>query len=141
MAGRAPSSGRRPARDARVGCAHGDRLRPLRRKPRSTPGAGPSHPDRPGGSDVLDGCAIARPTMSFAAALSEHPLTAQAVGEVAGQILEKLGTGPDLALLFVTPPHAGALEDAAKAVQAIIKPATLLGCAAIGVVGNGQEVE
>jgi small ligand-binding sensory domain FIST len=79
--------------------------------------------------------------MSFAAALSEHPITAQAVGEVAGQILEKLGTGPDLALLFVTPPHAGALEDAAKAVQAIIEPATLLGCAAVGVVGNGQEVE
>src|SRR5437762_526842 len=79
--------------------------------------------------------------MPFAAALSEHPIAAQAVGEVAGQVLEALGPEPDLAMLFVTPPHAGALEDAAAAVRAIIQPGTLLGCAAAGVVGNGQEVE
>src|SRR5438105_1250075 len=79
--------------------------------------------------------------MTFAAALSEHPITAHAVGEVAGEVLEKLGTGPDLALLFLTPPHAGALEDAAAAVRSICRPKTLLGCAAIAVAGNGREVE
>ncbi len=79
--------------------------------------------------------------MPFAAALSQHPITAQAVGETAGQVLEGLGPAPDLALLFVTPPHAGALEDAGAAVAAALQPKTLLGCAAVSVVGTGREVE
>jgi small ligand-binding sensory domain FIST len=79
--------------------------------------------------------------MPFAAALSVHPVTAHAVGEVAGQVLERLGPHPDLVLLFVTRPHAGALEDAASAVRRILSPTVLLGCAAESVVGPGQEVE
>ncbi|HZD64891.1 MAG TPA: FIST N-terminal domain-containing protein [Acidimicrobiales bacterium] len=77
----------------------------------------------------------------FAAAMSEHPVTAHAVGEVAGQVLERVGAGPDLALVFVTPPHAGALEDAAAAVRELLSPRVLLGCAAESVVGTGREVE
>ncbi len=49
--------------------------------------------------------------MPFAAAMSEHPLTAHAVGEVTGAVLERIGDRPDFATVFVTPPHAGALED------------------------------
>ena len=79
--------------------------------------------------------------MPFAAALSEHPVPATAVGEVAGQVLEQLGPAPDLAVLFVTPPHAGALEDAAAALHDILRPGTLLGCAAVSVVGTRREVE
>ena len=79
--------------------------------------------------------------MPFTAALSQHPVPATAVGEVAGQVLDALGPGADLALLFVTPPHAGALEDAAAAIQDILRPDTLLGCAAVSVVGTGVEVE
>lgn len=77
----------------------------------------------------------------FGAALSEHPVTALAVGEVVGQVLEAVGEAPDLALLFVTPPHGGAIDDAAAAVRATLAPATLLGCTAESVVGNGREVE
>ena len=44
---------------------------------------------------------------SFAAALSQHPDFAIATGEVVGQVLEALDGPPDLAMLFVTPPHAG----------------------------------
>ena len=79
--------------------------------------------------------------MAFASALSTHPVTTQAVGEVAGQVLERLGPHPDLALLFVTPPHAGALEDAAAAVRSVLEPSTLIGCAAVSVVGTAREVE
>jgi small ligand-binding sensory domain FIST len=79
--------------------------------------------------------------MPFASALSEHPLTAQAVGEVTGQVLEALGREPDLAMLFLTPPHGGALEDAAAAVRTILEPRTLLGCAAVAVAGTRREVE
>ena len=79
--------------------------------------------------------------MPFAAALSTHPVTAHAIGEVTGPVLETLGRHPDLALLFVTRPHAGALEDAAAAVRRILSPSVLIGCAAESVVGGGLEVE
>ena len=79
---------------------------------------------------------------AFAAGLSQHPSPAVAVGEVVGQVLDGLGgAGPDLALLFVTPPHAGALEDAARAIRELLQPRALLGCAAVSVVGGGHEVE
>lgn len=77
----------------------------------------------------------------FASAMSEHPVTAHAVGEVTGQVLERLGERPDLAMLFVTPPHAGALEDAAGTVDAVLHPLALLGCAAESVAGPHREVE
>jgi small ligand-binding sensory domain FIST len=80
---------------------------------------------------------------TFAAGLSEHPSPAVAVGEVLGQVLDQLGPDnpPDLALLFVTPPHAGALEDSARAIHALLRPHALLGCAAVSVVGGSHEVE
>lgn len=77
----------------------------------------------------------------FAAALSEHPVTAHAVGEVAGHLLDAVGPEPDLVVVFVTPPHAGALEDVAGALQTILRPGTLIGCAAVSVVGEAREVE
>ena len=80
-------------------------------------------------------------SVPFASAISEHPVTAHATGEVAGQVLEKVGANPDLVVLFVTPPHAGALEDAAGAVRAILEPRTLVGCAAESVAGVNREVE
>ncbi len=79
--------------------------------------------------------------MPFAAALSLHPVTAHAVGEATGQVLERLGEGVDLAMVFVTPPHAGALEDATAAVRSVLRPRTVLGCAAVSVVGTAREVE
>ena len=79
--------------------------------------------------------------MPFAAALSEHPVTAHAVGEVAGEVLERLGERPDLVVVFVTPPHAGALEDAARAIDSVLHPLVLMGCAAESVAGPYREVE
>ena len=77
----------------------------------------------------------------FAAGLSEHPVTAHAVGEVVGQVLDAVGSAPDGVLLFVTPPHGGAIEDAARVVWEVLRPGALLGCTAESVVGNDREVE
>jgi small ligand-binding sensory domain FIST len=52
-----------------------------------------------------------------------------------------VGPAPDVVTLCVTPPHAGALEDAAAAVRAVLEPGVLIGCAAVSVVGDGREVE
>ena len=80
----------------------------------------------------------------FAAALSEHPDAAVATGEVVGRVIETLGDpdeAPDLALLFVTPVHARHLGEIASTVRATLRPGTLLGCAAVSVLGGDREVE
>jgi len=77
----------------------------------------------------------------FAAALSEHPLATHATGEVVGELLEKLPEPPDLAVLFVTGPHVGALEDIAAAVRALLRPACLVGTTAVSVLSGREEVE
>jgi small ligand-binding sensory domain FIST len=79
--------------------------------------------------------------MPFAAALSEHPLATHAVGEVVGEVLEALGAGPDLAILFVAAPHTGAIEDIAAAVRALLRPKVFAACTAGTVVGGAREVE
>ena len=79
--------------------------------------------------------------MPFAAALSEHPVTAFAVGEACGQLLERIGPHPDVVLAFVTLPHAGALEDTMATVRAVLHPAVAIGAASDAIVGTGREVE
>ena len=92
-----------------------------------------------------DRSAAGPPPPRFAAALSQHPDAATAIGEVLGQVLEVLGSSddhpPDLALLFVTPPHAVALGEMARTIRATLRPGALLGCAAVSVVGGSREVE
>jgi small ligand-binding sensory domain FIST len=79
--------------------------------------------------------------VDFAAAVSEHPLATHATGEVVGELLEQLGGPPDLAVLFVTGPHVGVLEDIAATVHRLLSPGTLVGCTAVSVLAGGEEVE
>jgi small ligand-binding sensory domain FIST len=80
-------------------------------------------------------------SMPFAAALSEHPLPTHAVGEVVGEVLDKLGEAPELAVLFVGAAHTGAVEDVVAAVRQLLRPGVLVGCTAGTVVGGDREVE
>ena len=77
----------------------------------------------------------------YASALSEHPDPAQAAAEVTAEVLERLGPMPELAVFFVTPPHRGAVGDIADVVRAVLRPVTLLGAAAVAVLGARREVE
>ncbi len=85
----------------------------------------------------------------FASALSEHPVPTEALGEVVGSVLEQFadptdvaeGVGVDLAVLFVSPDHVGAVEDLAATVRSLLDPTVLLGCTAAAVVGGSREVE
>jgi len=81
---------------------------------------------------------------SFAAALSQHPDFALATGDVVGRVLEGLGDPdrpPDLAMVFVTPVHAPVISEIVETVNATLRPASMLGCAAVSVVGGEREVE
>lgn len=77
----------------------------------------------------------------IAAALSAHPVPAQAIGEVVGQVLERLDGPPDLAVLFATAPHTGAMEDMAAAVESLLEPVAFAGTTAGGVLVGEQGVE
>lgn len=77
----------------------------------------------------------------FAHAMSEHPLATHATGEVSGAVLEELGPGLDLAVLFVAGDHAGAIEDIAFTLRELLRPAVMVGTTAVSVVGGGREVE
>lgn len=79
--------------------------------------------------------------MPFASALSEHPIPSVATGEVLGVILETLGGHPDIAVVSVTRPHAGALGDIASTLASVLHPLAAIGCAAASVVGTGREIE
>jgi small ligand-binding sensory domain FIST len=80
--------------------------------------------------------------MPYAAALSEHRVPAAAVGEVVGAIGEALGAGrPDVAVLFATGDHVGALDDMAATVQTLLDPEAFIGATACGVLAGGHGVE
>ena len=77
----------------------------------------------------------------YGSALSQHPDSAQAATEVTAQVLERLGPVPELAVFFVTPPHRDAVDDIADVVRSVLQPVTLLGAAAVAVLGPRREVE
>lgn len=79
--------------------------------------------------------------MTFAAAMSQHPLATHAVGEVVGQVLDEVGPGPDLAVLFVTGAFTGATEDIAHAVRALLRPSAFVATTAVSVLAGSREVE
>jgi small ligand-binding sensory domain FIST len=75
----------------------------------------------------------------FAAALSTHPVSSHATGELIGQVIEEVGSHPDVALLLATPGHAGALEDVAAAVRRLLGPTLLIGATAPALAGQGAD--
>ncbi len=79
--------------------------------------------------------------MPFAAAMSQHPLATHAVGEVVGAVLDQLGERPDAAVVFITGPFAGAMEDIAAAIRAMLEPGSLIGATAASVLAGDREVE
>lgn len=78
----------------------------------------------------------------YASAISEHPVAAQAVGELAGSILEQLdGNRADLVVAFVSPHFGGATEDIGGVLHAVLRPRALIGSTNAAVIGVGREVE
>jgi len=78
----------------------------------------------------------------YASALSLHPTPVEAVGEVAGEILEQFdGVRPDLLVCFTSPHHAGAFEDVMGGLRKLLEPEATIGATMVGVAGGGTEVE
>ena len=78
----------------------------------------------------------------YAAALSRHPLAYEAVGETAGEILERFdGERPDLVVCFASVQHGGAFEDVTGGLRKLLEPEVFMGCTAVAVAGGGVEIE
>jgi small ligand-binding sensory domain FIST len=78
----------------------------------------------------------------YAAALSLHPTPVEAVGEVAGELLDRFAdTRPDLLVCFASPHHVGAFEDIAGGLRKLLDPHLMIGGTAVGVAGGGLEIE
>ncbi len=78
--------------------------------------------------------------MPFAAAQSVHPSAVDAIGEITGQVVDRLDDeAPDLALLFVTGHHAGSIAECGQVVRALLRPTTLVGGTFGSVLANGQQ--
>ena len=78
----------------------------------------------------------------YASAISEHPVAAQAVGELAGAVLEQLdGSRIDLLVVFISPHFGGAAEDIGGVLRAVLQPRALIGSTNAAVCGTGREVE
>lgn len=72
------------------------------------------------------------------AAHSQHPLAAAALGEVAGEVLEGLGTGPDLVVIAAGGAHAASLGSMSEAIADLLDPRQLLVIGAGGTLGAGS---
>jgi small ligand-binding sensory domain FIST len=78
----------------------------------------------------------------YAAALSLHPLAFEAVGEIAGEIIEQFdGERPDLVVCFASKHHVGAFEDVTGGLRKLLEPEVFIGATAGGVAGGTVEVE
>ena len=78
---------------------------------------------------------------SFGAGLSTHPEPAVAAGEAIGTVVERVGTAPDLAVVFVSGTMIEQLDDLLDAVRTLLAPVTLLATTAVGILGGSEEVE
>ena len=77
-----------------------------------------------------------------AAALSRHPVPVEALGEVAGDLLERFdGERPDLVVVFASVHHHGAFEDVTRGLRRLLEPEVLLGTVAAGIAGGTREIE
>jgi small ligand-binding sensory domain FIST len=71
-----------------------------------------------------------------------HPVAFEAVGAVAGEVLEQLdGDRPDLVVCFVSRHHVEAFPDIAAGLRAILEPDVLIGATAVSIAGGPREVE
>jgi small ligand-binding sensory domain FIST len=78
----------------------------------------------------------------YAAALSTHPVAFEAVGAVAGEIIEQLdGDRPDLLVCFMSRHHVARFTDIAKGLRALVEPDVLLAATAVSIAGGPREVE
>ena len=79
--------------------------------------------------------------MRWASTISREAAFERAVRDASTQALEVLGTRPDLAVVFASSSYGDELRELSELLPAPLRECTLVGCAAAGVIGGGEECE
>lgn len=79
--------------------------------------------------------------MPYASSLSTHDDLGIAVAETIGQVLEKIGTSPDFAIVFISGHFKNRLNEIHSAMRELLTPKTLMGCTSNAVVCGVNEIE
>lgn len=79
--------------------------------------------------------------MPFTVATSQHPVAADAVGEVIGDLLAADDRPPDLVVAFLSPHHERFVHEIGSAIDRLLHPGALVGATAAGVIGGRTEIE
>ncbi len=79
--------------------------------------------------------------MPFAVGSSQHADARTAIGETISQLLNSVGTAPQVAAMFVSGAHVRHMDMLLASVTELLAPQCLLGASACGVVAGGREFE
>ncbi|MHC2069036.1 FIST signal transduction protein [Bremerella sp. T1] len=84
---------------------------------------------------------MTKPQPKFAAALSVHDKTEEALAEVIREALDALAAPVDLAMVFVSQHHAPHVETVAKELTRLLGTSNVLGCTGESIIGESREAE
>jgi small ligand-binding sensory domain FIST len=80
--------------------------------------------------------------MKIQSAISSDPNSERAIEHVCREVVSGLGgKAANLALLFVSPHHQGALREVVTYLRKEVQAQTLLGCTGQGIIGENREIE
>ena len=79
--------------------------------------------------------------MPFAASISTHPDPRVAVGEVAGDLLERLGEPPDVAVAVIDSAHLAAFGAISDALRTVLRPGSFIAVTSATPIGGTREAE
>jgi small ligand-binding sensory domain FIST len=77
----------------------------------------------------------------WASTISREATLERAVAAAAAEATDALGAGPDLAIVFASSQYGDDLRQLHELLPAPLRRCTLIGCAAGGVIGGGEECE
>lgn len=79
-------------------------------------------------------------SMQFFSAISDSPDPVKAVDHILSRLSERIDKPYDLVTMFVTADHVDHFQKMAKRLMQALKPATLIGCAGVSVIGVQTQI-
>jgi small ligand-binding sensory domain FIST len=79
--------------------------------------------------------------MPYHSAFSQHSDSAFAIGEIIGEMLERIGTAPDVAVVFLPERFRADASNIVSTIQKLLKPKSLIGTINDSIISGSREIE
>ncbi|MDG1197445.1 MAG: FIST N-terminal domain-containing protein [Actinomycetota bacterium] len=79
--------------------------------------------------------------MPYHSAFSQHSDAAFAIGEIIGEMLERVGIAPDVAVLFLPEKFRADASNIVSTIQKLLKPKSLIGTINDSIIAGSREIE